>query len=365
MSASTLAQATKSPSAASAKSSICLQPVEGSSAWRKDDVVADRSWVLQLSEQNISDIDLALEQARQRRATFATLDKDTFRVPSMEPLLATLREALLHGRGFALVRGLPVEKYSIKDNELIFWGIGSYLGRGVTQNAAAELISHVYDRGLDYRDRTVRAYQVRDALAMHCDNSDLVGLLCIRRAKSGGSSLLTSSMAVYNEILRTRPEYLGIYYSGFAYDRKNEQGEGEERFTQKIPLFSASNGVVSCRYARSYIQLAQGTTGVKLSDMEQEAISYFEEVASRPEFQLEMDLEPGDMQFANNYVVLHARRGFENYAEPERGRLLLRLWLETEGVRDISSEIVRHGFHHFGNLGKAADEWAKMQQIPR
>ncbi len=253
------AQAANSYPAAS--SSICLQPVQGPSAWRKADIAADKSWVLQLSEENIADIDSALAQARRRAATFATLDRETFRLPSMEPLLADLKDALLRGRGFALLRGLPVEKYSISDSELIFWGIGSYLGRGVTQNAAAELISHVYDRGLDYKDRTVRAYQVRDALAMHCDNSDLVGLLCIRRAKSGGSSLLTSSMAVYNEILRTRPEYMGIYYSGFAYDRKNEQGEGEALFTQKIPLFSASNGVVSCRYARSYIQLAQGTTG--------------------------------------------------------------------------------------------------------
>jgi hypothetical protein len=351
-----------SAAAISTKSSIHLQPVEGPSAWRSADFSRDKTWILPLSEEHIADIDRALQRAKRDNATFATLNKSTFPLPSMKLLLDELRQSLLTGRGFALVKGLPVHKYTVKETELIFWGIGAHLGTGVTQNAAADFISHVYDRGLNYGDRTVRAYQVRDALAMHCDNSDMVGLLCIRAAKSGGASLLTSSMTVFNEILRTRPEYMSVLFSGFVYDRKNEQGAGEDLFTQKIPIFSSSNGVVSCRYARSYIQHAQATTGVKLSPVEQEAISYFEAVASRPDLQLEMDLEPGDMQFANNYTVMHARRGFENYAEPERGRLLLRLWLEVQDVRDISSEIVRHGFHHFGNLGRSTAEWAQMQQ---
>jgi len=336
---------------------IALRPVEGPSVWRSADWRTDMSWQMRLSAEHIADIDRALARVRQSGTAFATITQAQFPLPSMRPLLAELSHALLAGRGFALLKGLPMERYSVADAERIFWGIGTHIGYGVTQNAAADFISHVYDRGLNYGDRTVRAYQVRDALSMHCDNSDLVGLLCVHPAKSGGASLLTSSMSVFNEILRTRPEYMGIYFSGFPYDRKGEQGAGEALYTQKIPVFSQSNGVVSCRYARSYIQHAPAITGVELAPMELDALDYFDAVAGSEEFQFEMQMEPGDMQFCNNYVVLHARRGFENHPEPERGRLLLRLWLEVPQVRDLASDMVRHGFHHFGNLGQRAEQW--------
>jgi hypothetical protein len=338
-------------------SSMHIKPVEGPSVWYARDWVRDDSWITGLTAENIKDIEAALQNVKRSARSFPTIKREMFPLPSMERLLAKLKAELLEGRGFFLLKGLPVGKYSVQECEQIFWGIGTHLGTGVTQNAAAEFISHVYDRRLDYTKRTVRAYQVRDALAMHCDNSDLVGLLCVRAAMSGGASLLTSSMAAFNEILRTRPEFLGLLFSGFPYDRKNEQGPGEMPFTQKIPVFSASKGVVSCRYARSYIRHAQETTKVKLSPLEVEALDYLDSVTSSKELQIEMYMEPGDMQFCNNYTVLHARRGFEDHPEAERGRLLLRLWLEVEGVRQIESDIVRHGFHRFGNLGKTAADW--------
>jgi hypothetical protein len=339
-----------------------MKPVEGPSVWYAKDWDHDDTWITHLSAENIRDIDAALQRVKRNGRPFPTIVREMFPLPSMEQLLGKLKAELLEGRGFCLLKGLPVGRYSVQDCEQIFWGIGTHLGTGVTQNAAADFISHVYDRRLDYTQRTVRAYQVRDALAMHCDNSDLVGLLCVRAAKSGGASLLTSSMAAFNEVLRTRPEYLGLLFSGFAYDRKNEHGAGEMPFTQKIPVFSASQGVVSCRYARSYIRHAQETTKVQLSPIEVEALDYLDSITSRKELQIEMTMEPGDMQFCNNYTVLHARRGFEDHPEPDRGRLLLRLWLEVEGVRQIENEIVRHGFHRFGNLGKTAAEWFAHQE---
>lgn len=343
---------------------IHMKPVAGPSVWYASDWKSSDAWITPLSKENIADIDRALQNSKNAHRSFATVTQADFPLPSMTESLRKVRADVLDGRGFSLMRGLPVDQYTIEDCERIFWGIGTHIGMGVTQNANADLIAHVFDRRLDYSQRTVRAYQVKAALAMHCDNSDLVGLFCVRPAMSGGASLLTSSLAAFNEILRTRPEYLGVLFSGFAYDRKGEQGAGERPFTQKVPTFSVSkNGVVSCRYSRSYLHHAQETIGLRLSPLEVEILDYFESITARPEFQMEMNLEPGDILFCNNYTVLHARRGFDDHPEPDRGRLLLRLWLEVEGVRDIDNDLVRHGFHHYGNLGKRASEWLRMQKV--
>lgn len=342
---------------------IHLNPIAGPSVWHSADWKNDDSWITRLTSENITDINLALRQSKSHHRSFATITEKDFPLPSMRQMLEKVRADVLNGRGFSLVRGLQVSDYSIEDCERIFWGIGTHIGMGVTQNANADLIAHVFDRRYDYTQRTVRAYQVKDALAMHCDNSDLVGLFCVRAAMSGGASLLTSSLAAFNEILRTRPEYLGILFSGFAYDRKGEQGIGEAPFTQKVPTFSVSQGgVMSCRYSRSYLHHAQETVGLKLSPLEIEVLDYFESITGNPQFQMEMHLEAGDMLFCNNYTVLHARRGFEDFPEPERSRLLLRLWLEVDNVREIDNQLVRHGFHHYGNLGKRATEWLRMQE---
>ncbi|NPC56015.1 TauD/TfdA family dioxygenase [Caenimonas soli] len=344
------------------KETIHLMPVEDPSAWRNADLRDDQSWIYHLTSENIVEIEAALKSAMRQRLEFQQIEKEDFALPSMEPLFERLRDSLLRGRGVALVKGLPVDRYSQEESSMIFWGIGTHLGIGVTQNAAAELLGHVYDRGLNYSQRTVRAYQVRAELSLHCDNSDLVGLLCLRQAKSGGRTLLTSSMSVYNEILRTHPEHLSVLFSGFVYDRKGEHGPDELAFSEKIPVFSTTDGVLSCRYARSYIEHAPKSTHVALSPTEREVLDYFDAVASREDLRFEFAMEPGDMQFLNNYTVLHGRTEYEDHPEPEQKRYMLRLWLEVPEVRDIESDIVRYGFTRFGKHGLSAREWLASQR---
>lgn len=343
---------------------IHLQTVTEPSAWRAAELRADRSWVHRLTAENVADLEAALARVKARGLAIVNVEAQDFPLPSLAPLLERVREELQDGRGLALVKGLPVGRYTDEDAAIIFWGIGTQLGTAITQNAAADLMGHVYDRGLDYTQRTVRAYQVRAELLMHCDNSDLVGLLCLRQARAGGASLLSSAMTIYNEILRTHPEHLGVLFSGFVYDRKGEQGPGEPAFSQKIPVFSVSHGVVSCRYARSYIEQAPKSTGIALSPTEREVLDHFDAVARRDDVRFGFTMEPGDMQFANNYLVLHGRTEFDDHPEVERKRHLLRLWLEVPGLRDIASDAVRFGFTRFGNHGKTAREWLARASAP-
>jgi len=335
---------------------IRMQPITEPGAWTCAEIEADPSWRITLEPAHIAALDRALTAVKARGLPFHAVTQADFPLPEWEGLLARMWEALSRGRGVVLLRGLPVEHYSDADAHLLFWGIGTHLGEGVTQNAAAELIAGVYDRGLPYGG-DVRAYQVSAELSMHCDNSDLVGLMCLRQAASGGETMLVSALAVYNRILAEHPEYLPLLHSGFVYDRKGEQGPGEPPVSQKIPLFAtATDGTVSARYARSYITRAEKRTGIRLSPLEKEALDFFDRTALDPALLLEFHLQPGDMEFANNYVVFHARRAYQDHSDPARRRHMLRLWLQSDALRRVEDEQLRFGFTRFGNHGKSARE---------
>ena len=335
-------------------------PITEAAAWTRADMEADPDWRIRLTPTHVAALDRALAAVQARGLPFAAVTKADFPLPEWEGLLATLWRQISAGRGVALLRGLPVERYTEAEARLIFWGIGTHLGMGVTQNAAAELIAGVYDRGRAYGG-DVRAYQVNAELSMHCDNSDLVGLFCLRRAKSGGETLLVSALSIYNRILAEHPEYLPLLHRGFPYDRKGEEGPGEPAVSGRIPLFTtASDGTVSARYARSYITRAEQRTGIALTPQEKAALDYFDQVALDPELLLEFHLEPGDMEFASNYTVFHARRGYQDHPEADRRRLMLRLWLQNDGLRRIEDDQLRFGFTRFGNHGRTAAELTQV-----
>ena len=74
--------------------------------------------------------------------------------------------------------------------------------------------------------------------------------------------------------------------------------------------------------------------GIDMSPELQEAITCFEQIASREDFSLDIKVEPGEMTFSNNLVTLHGRRAFaDDPSNPEKTRLFLRLWLDVDEAR--------------------------------
>jgi hypothetical protein len=329
-------------------------PITEPAAWTRAEMEADPRWRLPLTSLHIAALDRALAGVKARGLDVPRVTQADFPLPEWDGLLTAVRTQLTTGRGVAVLQGLPVERYSEAEARLLFWGIGTHLGEAVTQNAASELIAGVYDRGLPFAG-DVRAYQVNAELSMHCDNSDLVGLFCLRQAKSGGATLLTSALSIYNRILAEHPEYLPLLHAGFPYDRKGEEGPGEPAVSGPIPVFAtAADGTVSARYARSYITRGERRTGIPLSPQGKAALDFLDQVALDPALLLEFHLRPGDIEFANNYTVFHARRGYEDHPEPDRRRHMLRLWLQDDSARRIENETLRFGFTRFGNHGRTA-----------
>jgi hypothetical protein len=323
-------------------STCWMHKITTPNAWRGESLARETSWVARLSEAEIADVERALAAARASGKPLEQIGQSDFPLTVMRARLEQTLTDIYEGRGFVVLRGLPVQRWSDDDTGLVFWGFGRYLGSPLYQNPQGELLGHVYDHGRTYGNIDVRGYETNAYLPYHTDAGDMVGLLCLRRSLEGGLSSIVSSVTVHNEILANHPEYLGLLYNGFYYIRREaaltERGVSE----RPIPVFGARDGVVSCRYIRNQINAGAVKRAVPLTTLEQAALDYLDECTRRPDLRLDMDLEPGDVQLINNYTILHSRTGFVDGPEPHQKRHMLRLWLKFPTAWPLSPEFPAH-----------------------
>lgn len=316
-----------------------LNGITDKSAWRAEDLRNDASWTFMLSPEEVAEVRAAVASVQRQGLSLQDIGKENFTLPLLARTLEQVTHELECGRGCVLVRGLPGAEFSVEQMGIIFCGIGRYLGQAITQNAQGDLLGHVRNEGLKYGEKDVRGYQTSAKLRFHCDNCDVVGLMCVRNAKSGGVSQISSSMAIYNRILEDRSDLLDVLYEGFHHDLRGEQPPGVPPVTQnKIPVYSYYGDKLSCRYVGSTIYLAAKRTGYVFSKPESEVLDLFERLAESDELRYDMELQPGDMQFLNNHVTLHSRTAFEDNEDPAQGRYLLRLWLNCPTERQLAPE---------------------------
>lgn len=334
-----------------------LPPLQtGPAAWLGPAMAARDDWRQTLTAAQIDEIDAAMQALLARGAMLAQLSAEDFPLPTLGPQLAALREELLHGRGFALLRGLPVARYTPKQRAAIFLGIGAHLGRARSQNAAGHVLGHVCDLGVSSSDPNVRIYQTHERQTFHTDSCDVVGLLCLREARAGGDSLLVSALAIFNELHRTRPDLLARLLRPMAHDRRGEVPAGQQPFFM-IPVFSwlprqGASGL-TVFYQRQYFDSAQRFADApRLTALDVEALDAFDALANDPRLHLTMRLAPGDMQFVHNHVLLHDRTAFEDWPERAQRRHLLRLWLACPGARVLPPAFAaRYGSIAVGDRG--------------
>ena len=303
--------------------------------WVGDDLERDRSWFFTLGADETADLVAMARQVKRRLGAdpngLLDMTEQDFPLGASKATVARIYDVLKSGLGIALLRGLPVSALDPLDLAIIYWGIGRHLGEATVNNPEGDMLGHITDLGKTQKDANSRGYQTRELMDYHCDQSDIVGLLCLRPAKSGGVSMVSSSVAMYNRLLDQHPDYAAALAEPFFWTKHGEFAEGEAPFYQS-PVFNFFDGQLCTSFGPKHIEKGHRLPGTTpLTDLQRAAISRAEEIAH--DLRYEMVLEAGDMQFANNYVTLHTRSAYEDFDDPDKKRLLWRLWLMNPDLR--------------------------------
>ena len=294
-------------------------------AWRGADLAREAEWMHVLSSREIDELVHAVDVVRNAGIDLSELRPRDVPLRTLQPVIDGWADTLDTGRGFVLVRGLPVGDLGEEGAAIAYVVLGAHLGVPVPQTADGDLLGPVRDDGSDPNDPTVRRYRTRLAQPFHVDGSDVVGLLCLQRAKSGGLSQIVSSVTIYDEMLRRRPDLVPLLSEPWYFDFYGQQRPGEHPWFA-VPIVSGLPDRFRFMYIPWYIEKAQDHPDVpRLTDAQRELLELIDSLAADAELHLDMDFQPGDIQLLSNRVILHARTAYEDH--PDSPRHLLRLWL--------------------------------------
>ncbi|WP_162175126.1 TauD/TfdA family dioxygenase [Fodinicurvata fenggangensis] len=345
-----------------------IRDVRGAEDWSPDELASDDSWIIELDRTDRDELLAALSSGKRTGKDYLELCFTDFPIDKALSKFSSAMREVNNGRGIALVKGLPTDLEE-DDFSLLTWGIGLHLGVARPQNKASNYLTPVRDAGFEYKTGKGRGYNTRSKLDFHTDFSDVVALSCLRTAKEGGESKVVSSYRCYRLLCEDAPNLAKELFEPFWYSRQWELAYDESP-TYPCSVFSTHKSELFVRYVRKNITTAQEFLGVpRLSEGQKEALDCFDKIISSDDNVYSMWLEPGDLQLLNNFKSLHSRGEFTDHVEPERKRLLYRLWLSTPDspelpvewacfYRDVRAGAVRGGVfgENYGPTERAFDQ---------
>jgi hypothetical protein len=320
--------------------------LETACEWTANDVKDSEQWTEILTAADLAEIDAAIAYGRSRSSDMLRIGKAEFPLPTLAGRLKQIERELIEGRGFVLIRGLPRERYDNDAMCLAYWGIGAHLGKPWAQNHYGHLLGDVTDQGKKPEDPDARGNEMGQiGLDYHCDGSDLVGLMCLQRPASGGLSAVCNSVALHNALVRQHPELASELYEPQPYDFRGEQRPGGKAW-YTMPVFTRWGQRLFVRLIGYYIHASQRHADApRLTENALAALKWMREEAQSGRYSVMMDFRPGDMQFINNYHVLHGRTPYVDDRANGAVRHLKRLWLETEVLVDRPPHFANHREH--------------------
>ncbi|TVS15529.1 MAG: taurine catabolism dioxygenase TauD [Gammaproteobacteria bacterium] len=329
--------------------------LEARCEWTAADVADEASWTERLDQEECAELDAALRHALAHSDDVLAIGREHFPLPHLGPRLREIQRELIDGRGFVRLRGIDRDRYSQAEMEMLYWGIGMHLGSPWPQNKHGHVLGDVTDQGKRGDDPTSRGNEIGgSALPFHCDGSDLVGLMCLRNGREGGLSAVANAVLIHNTLVRESPELAAELYLPQPFDFRGEQPPGKPGW-YALPIFTEWNGRLFVRCIRPYILASQRHEDApRLTPRALEALDRVEALANDPDHHVKMALEPGDMQFINNYHVLHGRTAYTDDRAEGRVRHLKRLWLETDVLAERPPYFANHVGSHWNDRRSAS-----------
>ncbi len=309
---------------------------ENPAAWTANQMRERSDWMVQLNTADVAEIGTAVAQSIDERRPIDQINRENFNLPALGGKLSAIHRELIHGRGYVLLRGMPVQTLNREEIIRAYAGVGAWFGTAVSQNGLGHLIGHVKDIGNDPTDPATRIYTTAYRQPFHTDSCDIVGLLCLQPARRGGQSAIASSTAIYLYMVEHSPQLAAQLKLPYTYDRKGEVPAGKQP-TYQMPVVHEHDGLINVIYARDFIDaaIARFPDQVTTTALQIEALDEFDRLAHSDEFKLEMDFQQGDIQLLHNHQILHARTSYEDFDEPEKKRHLIRLWLSAHEPRTL------------------------------
>ena len=314
---------------------VAGRPVVDPAVWTGAEMSARTDWVYTVSASDIAALGAAVKRLRAAIGDDADgllgiapadIDLAGFAAP-----MADVFHQLKDGRGFQVIRGMPVSSWDRLDLAIAYWAIGLQIGTPLSNNPDGDMIGHVTDMGLDYDNPNHRGYQTSAHMLFHTDQCDIVTLLCVQTALSGGRSKIVSAPAVHNEMIRRRPDLAAELTADMFWTRHGEVGPGEEPW-YRMAVFNYLDGYLTTAGGYKHIEKGHALPGnPPLTAAQKEAFALMAEV--NEELHLSMDFEVGDIQLLNSHVTLHSRTSYEDWPEPDKRRRLWRLWLRNRDIR--------------------------------
>ena len=330
--------------------------LEPAAEWRQHQVADPALYTEHLGADDLRELEAALRAAKTASGDLLDIGAPQFPLPTLGPRLQRIERELMDGRGFVVIRGLPRERYDDDDLSLLYWGIGAHLGTPWAQNHHGHVLGDVIDQGKRPDDPTARGNELGAVgLPYHSDGSDLVGLMCLQTSAEGGESTVCNAVAIHNDLVRKEPELAAALYQPLPYDFRGEQGPGGKPY-YLVPVFTECADRLFVRYIRPYIRASQRhPEAPRIGVLAERAMQRLDELTADPQYEVFMEFEPGDIQFINNYHVLHGRRPYRDDPATGRVRHLKRLWLETASPLDRPA--------HFQN--RARSHWERGRSVSR
>jgi hypothetical protein len=316
-----------------------METVLDPAAWYPEDITKTEGWRYTLSTEEVGEINAALAMVEAKGTDISNVRRKDFPLPRFSAGIDRIREQLHDGVGFAQIRGMPVSEWTKQQAAIAYWGIGTHLGRALSQNGKGDLLGHIKDLGGDYSDPMTRGYLTNARMAFHADQCDYVALFCLQQAKSGGASRIASSVTVYNEMLKERPDLVPELLAPSYWTMHGEVSPGQKPWYE-LAVFNFQDGYFSAKGVSSHVLKSQALVGVpRYSEKRLEAFAKFKEIAER--MSVRIDVQAGDINILHNHVVLHSRDAFEDWPEPERKRHLYRLWINDDEFGRPIPEVFR------------------------
>ena len=303
--------------------------------------------------------------AATKAASLAVTDitREHFDHSELRPLFAKLAKTLKWGQGLLILSGLPVLTQPKEDIWRLYWGISTHLGIPVSQNFRGELQGQVtVTPGITGS----RVYFTSSEAQFHSDRIDVLALLCMAKARTGGANAFVSALAVWDAIETERPDLFALLQRGFYQHRMSEEASGEEPATPyRVPVFGSKDGLRSCLISgNASLAQQQKEFADTLVGQDVEALTFLHQVIKRPELALRLTLEPGEAVFINNHEILHSRDAFEDGDAVSEKRLLLRLWLQGRPWRPKPDGMqVMHNPSGLQGIDPVASSITEMRRI--